>query len=91
MMAVFLGYTGIGLGSLVPLESRLAHPFWFGIYGNIEPFFIWTAFLWWLAVKQLLNLPRNQHALLVSSLIIFNLTLSGVSRLWTMNFVSRFL
>lgn len=68
-----------GVGYLVELVG-LRQPFLVGMATMISPFFVWIVFLWWIALNQLINLQRRQGGLLIGSLIVVNLLISGAWR-----------
>lgn len=72
-----IGLPFLGLGSLVA-AIRPQHPFIFGILALFTPFFLWMIFLWWSAINQLIELPQKQRIVIASSLILFNVLLSGL-------------
>ena len=81
-LANLLRYPAIyfGLGGLFT-SLKDTHPFVYGTLASITPFLIWVIILWRIALNQILSTSKQQTAVLLSILILLNVT---IGFLWRM-------
>ena len=76
-LTILTGYSPISVGSLFgPFGDRPTLLFAFLL--TITPFFVWTVVLWWMAIRQLFKLPRQQTMIVVGPLVLLNLFAGGI-------------
>jgi len=76
ILALTLGYSPIGLGSLFPSIEHVS-PFAFGMIGTISLSFGLCMALWWFAINQLLSLSEKKKLFVVAILAFANIFLGG--------------